>query len=97
TYCWRRGEVLKLRVRQVDFEANVIRLDVGTTKNRQGREVPMNTKVRALLSECAEGKSGEDFLFTRDRSGTPVRDFRKAWHNLCCAAGVGQMVCRQCS
>src|SRR5215831_14057965 len=87
TYGWRKREVLSMRVRQVDFIANIIRLEVGTTKNREGREVPMKASVHALLAECARGKRPDDFLFTRE-DGQPVRCFRKAWRNLCVAAGV---------
>jgi integrase len=39
---WRLGEVLGLRWRNVDFEAGEIRLDVGTTKNGEGRIFPMS-------------------------------------------------------
>ena len=56
TYGWRIGELLQLRVRQVDLLAKVIRLDPGTTKNRDGREVSMTQNVYALLSECIFGK-----------------------------------------
>ena len=45
TYGWRIGELLQLRVRQVDLLAKVIRLDPGTTKNRDGREVSMTQNV----------------------------------------------------
>ena len=34
---WRIGEVLSLQWRQVDVDAGEVRLDPGTTKNRQGR------------------------------------------------------------
>ena len=93
-YGWRKREVLAMRVRQVDFKADVIRLDVGTTKNKEGREVAMTAKVRTLLSECARNKQPDDFLFTR--KGKPVKEFRKMWESLCVAAGVGKMICAAC-
>src|SRR5262249_27302287 len=95
TYGWRKREVLRMRVRQVDFATGVLRLEAGTTKNREGREVSMTSSVRELLRECADGKEDDDFLFTRPNGG-PVRDFRKAWRSLCIAAGVGRMVCCVC-
>lgn len=87
TYGWRKSEVISLRVRQVDFVAGAIRLDVGTTKNREGREVPIKPSIRPLLADCARGKGPNDLLFTRP-DGKPVGDFRKAWRSLCIAAGV---------
>jgi len=58
TYGWRIGELLQLRLRQVDLIARVIRRDPGTTKNRDGREVSMTRNIYALLAECVSGKSG---------------------------------------
>jgi len=95
TYGWRLSEVLSLQVRQVDFVANVIRLDVGTTKNKEGREVHMTPTVRALLAECCTGKKPDGAVFTRKRkdgSHHPVLNFRKAWRNLCKAAGVPDLL-----
>lgn len=47
---WRiASEVLPLEWRQVDFEAGEVRLDVGTTKNREGRTFPMTADLRRLL------------------------------------------------
>lgn len=49
---WRiRSEILPLEWRQVDFSAGTVRLDVGTTKNREGREFPFDVypELRDLL------------------------------------------------
>jgi hypothetical protein len=91
---WRKGE-LKMQVRQVDFNANVVRLDARMTKTKQGRVVTMTPTIRALLVECARGKQGDDALFTRE-NGTAVNDFRGAWRRLCVASGVGHMLCADC-
>ena len=42
-------EVLPLEWRQVDFKAGEVRLDLGTTKNREGRTFPLTDDLRALL------------------------------------------------
>ena len=91
TYGWRIGELLQLRVRQVDLLAKVIRLDPGTTKNRDGREVSMTQNVYALLSACVSGKQPDDFVFTRP-DGKPVLSFKKTWRNACVAAGVPNLL-----
>jgi Phage integrase family len=87
TYGWRHGSLLKMRVKQVDPHANVIRLEPGTTKNKKGLEVTMPRRVRELLVECIKGKEPEECLFTR-ANGTPVRDFRRSWRKACAEAGV---------
>jgi integrase len=87
TYGWRHGELLGLRVSQVNLLAGTIRLEPGTTKNKEGRQVTMTQPVRALLSQCIHGKTPETFVFTREDS-TPVRDFRGAWSTACEAARV---------
>lgn len=87
TYGWRIGELKKLRVRQVDLLNRVIRLEPGTTKNKEGREVTMTKAVYELLSQSVHAKSSEDYVFTRD-DGSELKDFRNAWKNTCRAAGV---------
>jgi integrase len=87
TYGWRIGELLKLRVNQIDLENRVIRLHPGTTKNKEGREVTMTQAVHDLFELCIEGKSSEDYLFTRP-NGMRVRDFRDAWDKARIAAGT---------
>lgn len=87
TYGWRHGELLGLRVSRVDLLAGTIRLEPGTTKNREGRQVTMTQSVRALLSQCIHGKTSEEYVFTRE-DGIPVRDFRGAWAAACEAANV---------
>jgi integrase len=86
-YGWRVSELLNLRVRQVDLQARTIRLEPGTTKNQEGREVTIESgRVLELLRQCVEGKRPEDHVFTRGNK--PISDFRKRWQNLCTAARV---------
>jgi integrase len=91
TFAWRRGEVINLRVRQLDMAAKVIRLETGTTKNNQGRVVRMTAEVAALMEALIAGKADDDRVFTRS-DGKPVRDFRGAWENACKAAGVPNLL-----
>jgi integrase len=47
---WRlKSEILPLQWRQVDFRAGIVRLDVGTTKNNDGRTFPMTPELLATL------------------------------------------------
>jgi integrase len=95
TYGWRRGELLGLRVRQLNFAARTIRLDAGTTKNGEGREVTMTGRVFELLRAAVSRKGPDDSVLTRE-DGAPVRDIRNAWQSLTERAGLGRFVCRAC-
>jgi integrase len=87
TYGWRISELTNLKVCQVDVDARIIRLEPGTTKNKDGREVTMTTAVHALLAQCVEGESADEAVFTRS-DGKAVRDFRDAWAKATEFAGV---------
>ncbi|MGC1784686.1 MAG: site-specific integrase [Acidobacteriaceae bacterium] len=69
TIGWRRGELLELRVRQIDLRKCVLRLDPGTTKNKKGREVQLDEQKQSSLLEflrnACDGKKAEDYVFTR--------------------------------
>jgi integrase len=87
TYGWRVSELKSLRVAQLDFAERVIRLEPGTTKNGEGREVVMTEAVYTLLRACVAGKVDADYAFTRE-NGRQVKDFRETWAKACKAAGV---------
>ena len=69
----------------------VIRLEVGETKNSDGRTVKMTDEAYTSLVPCVSGKQPNDFVFTRD-NGQPVRDFRQTWKNACTRAGVAALL-----
>src|SRR5262249_32579615 len=49
---WRiKSEVLTLERRHVDMEAGTLRLDPGSTKNREGRVVYLTPELKAMLTE----------------------------------------------
>ena len=66
TYGWRmQSEVLALERRQVDLDSGTLRLDVGTTKNNEGRVVYLTPELKALLA--AQLDRVEDSRDTRGR------------------------------
>ena len=98
---WRvRSEVLPLTWRQVDFRARVVRLEPGTTKNREGRTFPFGAlpRLEAVLREqrahtdAVERATDKIIPCVFHRDGEPIRDFRSAWKNACKRAGVLGMV-----
>lgn len=91
TYGWRIGELLKLKVDQVNLVLRTIRLHPGRTKNKKGREVKMTNRVHELLTLCVEGKSSDAAVFTRP-NGKAVKHFTKLWQNACEFAGVPNLL-----
>jgi integrase len=86
-YGWRKGELLGLRVNQVDLVERTIVLHAGETKTDAPRLVEMTRTVYELLRVLLAGKAPEDKVFTR-RRGKPVEGFRRAWHCATKNAGV---------
>lgn len=91
---WRiRSEVRFLQWPQVDFEAERVRLEPGTTKNSEGREFPFTAKLRTLLQaqkEKAEAlrKKGIICPWVFHRNGNPIKEFRRTWERACAAVGI---------
>lgn len=88
---FRKGELVGLRVRQVNLLDRTIMLDPGSTKNDDAKLVAMTGEVHQLLVECVRGKGPDDFVFTR-KAGSPIVDMRDAWYDLCERAGLGEFV-----
>jgi integrase len=80
----RRGEMLALRFRDVDFARGIIVLRGETTKSRKTRAVPIATsRLRAVLEWQqldgeGERKPADAFVFSNE-AGEPVGRFRTAW------------------
>lgn len=93
---WRKGEVLPLQWSAVDFEAGVVRLAPGTTKNDEGREFPFRAlpPLAALLEErraktrALERELGRIIPHVFHRDGVPIRSLRGAWNAACARAGM---------
>jgi len=91
SFGFRKGELLNLRVGQVDLFGRWIELREGETKNREPRKIKMTPEVFELLSACCTGKKPDDFVFTRG-AGERVVDPRKEWYDLCVRSGLGQWI-----
>jgi integrase len=92
---WRiRSEVLPLQWRQVDFQAGTVRLEPGTTKNKDGRTFYLTPELRACLeaqraaTEALQRQTGRIIPWVFHREGTPMKSFWKAWKTACKAAGA---------
>lgn len=102
---WRmQSEVLQMQLSQVDLAAGTLRLELGTTKNREGRTVYLTPELIPLVSEQIERvktlsrklNQVVPYLFPNPRKGrfqgSRLRDFRKAWLTTCKKAGLVGML-----
>lgn len=87
-FAWRKGELLALRVHNVDLLNS--RLTIDTSKNGNGRKVKLTAETSALLAECVRGKQPHDFVLTR-KDGSRVAQPRKDWYCLCVRCGLGKL------
>lgn len=90
----RKGELVVIEWTQVDFDAGIITLDKGDTKNDDARSVPiLNGDMRDLLvkdkQERDAGWPSSPWVF--NRSGDRIKDFRGAWEEACKRAGVPEL------
>src|SRR6266849_2523681 len=83
TFGFRKGELLSLKVSDIDLMAGTVRLR--TSKNGEPRQVNLTQETRNLLAACVSGKSGDEPVFTR--GSEPVRYFGQSWDTIATAAG----------
>ncbi len=90
---WRKSELLGLQWRNVDLDEGTIRLDPGTTKNREGRLAYLPAEALSALREwrattsAFERESGSIVPGVFHRDGRRVRSFDGAWRAACDTAG----------
>jgi integrase len=86
----RVGELRSLHWEQVDLQAGRIVLDPGTTKNREGRTLPVYGEMLEWLRIERAIRDlqfpGSPFVFCR--AGVSIKDFRGAWAQACKRAHV---------
>ena len=91
---WRvRSEIQPLQWRQVDLRTGEVRLDPGTTKNKQGRMFPITDALREILihqqliAERLQRSTETICPWVFHRHGTPIKRFSAAWRTACTLAG----------
>ena len=81
----RKGEILRLRWDQVDFQNKVIVLEAESTKTQEKREIPLNDELLEILHGVPRSL-GHGFVFTF--KGKFIGNIRKAFHRACERAGI---------
>ena len=82
----RRGELLKLRWANVDFNLNTITFK--ETKTNKDRSVPMEPIVRTALLELLERAGDAEYVFVNPDTGTRYTDVKKSFSAACRKAGI---------
>jgi integrase len=86
----------------VDWTGGLVRLEPGTTKNRDGRAFPIIPELRTLLerrlelTRRCERAQGRVIQHVFHRSGRPIVTMAKSWKTACRKAGVpGRLLLRR--
>jgi integrase len=82
----RRGELLGLRWRNVDFLRGAIH--VTKTKTNRDRDVPLNSEAREILLGLQRESEGEEFVFSNKKTGLNLTDVKKGFSSACREAGI---------
>jgi integrase len=88
---WRiRSEVLRLTWAQIDLPEGTVRLEVGETKNKDGRLIYLTGELRALLmNQWQEHRSQyPDCPLVFHDKGKRMLTFYKSWYKACREAGL---------
>jgi len=92
---WRvRSEVLTLCWSNVDIKAGTVRLEPGTTKNKDGRVIYMTPELKSLLEAqraktlALQRQTDQIITLVFHNEGQPICNYYKAWHNACREAGL---------
>lgn len=87
---WRiRSEILPLTWAQVDLDTGTARLEVGETKNKDGRLIYLTAELRALLATQWQGHVRfPDCPWVFHDRGKRIKTFYANWRAACQAAGI---------
>lgn len=88
---WRSEEIRSLRWNQVDLKNGCVRLEVGETKNDDGRVLFLTPEIKELLFDMWN-KRRLDCPFVFNREGKYIVSFRTAWESACKKAKLPGML-----
>jgi integrase len=93
---WRVSEIQGLTWSQVDLNHGIVRLEVGETKNAEGRTVYLDDELRQLFEAQYEARKRQKklvpYVFPNKEGDGKIGDFRGAWKAACKKAGIGKRI-----
>jgi len=88
---WRLSEILTLTWNQVDINQGIVRLEVGETKNNEGRTVYLDEELKEVMqSQLKNRKNLLPYVFLNGKNDDRVKSFNKAWNTACKKAKIGK-------
>ncbi|MDA8133396.1 MAG: site-specific integrase [Desulfobacteraceae bacterium] len=89
---WRVSEITGLKWSNVDLKMRIVKLEVGMTKNKEGRTIYLDDELMDVFMEQRKNqKESEQIIhhvFTNRKGDDNVRDFRRAWKTACKKVGL---------
>jgi len=90
---WRDTEISGLQWDQVDLNQGIVRLEVGETKNDEGRTVYLDDELKEIFNQQWQNRKRNGkiipYVFSNKEGTGPIIDFRKTWNKACRDAGIG--------
>jgi integrase len=78
----------------VDLNKGIVRLEVGETKNTEGRTVYLDAELRQIFEQQYEARKRQrkltPFVFPNKEGYDKINEFRGAWNKACRDAGLIQ-------
>ena len=86
----RAGEILNLKWSQVDWDNDLLRLDPGTTKNKEGRSIPLMPEVKEVLFRWWKErmKDHHKFPWICHYKWGRLQSYKSAWRTACKHVGL---------
>jgi len=88
---WRLSEITDLTWNQVDLDNGIVRLEVGETKNDEGRTVYLDDELQEVFhSQWEVRKNLLPYVFLNEKGTEKVKRFDKSWKTACKNAKIGK-------
>jgi len=88
----RRNEILSLRWHQVDLQKGTITLELGMTKNDEGRIIYISAELREMLAGLWEARADQEnkipYVFPNRKGVGRIVNMRKSWRRALVKVGL---------
>jgi len=95
-YGWRLEEIAGLKWSQIDRHQGIVRLEVGETKNGDGRTIYLDDELKEIFIELwGKRKSAKiisPYVFLNHNGNDRLKRFYKTWKKACSDAGISVKV-----